>query len=224
MPEHRKIEKIPPTKWDKRNLVKLSELMKEGMNLRHDPDRFSISQGDVSYNGETLKEIIENNDIDEIESVECTIRSWNDRDEIDKGIRMSLRGRISDYQIHSIDGIWFKGKSTQLNEFFKCRQPWYSKLSSGFPAIVGSFQGVLICLLALAAFRHQTYLVLICLIFLIMLGIAFKAYLKGKLFPHTSFEMRPKKKLNIEVFTLFFTAIAALGTVIGICIDFLGGQ
>ena len=137
MAEYRKIEKIPPTVWDLEGLKKLSSIMRENLNIKHKSDDFSVSCGEVSYSAEALEEIFEKQSIESIDAVTFKAIGWNDRNEIDKSITLSFRPTWSDYQIHSTDETWFKGKSVQLNEFFSSKKIWYSQLRNYLPLIFG---------------------------------------------------------------------------------------
>jgi hypothetical protein len=224
MREHRKLEQVSATKWDKESLFKLYDLMVENMNTKYNSDAITVCSGETSVSGESLQDVLDDFPYDKIDSVNFKVLNWNTDDKIDKGIHVSLRPTVADYQIHSTDEAWFKGKSAQLDELFQDQKPWYGFIHSIFPNAIGAIQGILIGLGFYLFFESFFSTLIVLCISSLGLHVAFKQYLEGKLFPNTAFKLESGNKISFEAWTLFFTAVAAISTVVSLCLQILGSD
>tara|TARA_R100001039_G_C1794868_1_gene74608 strand:- start:30 stop:542 length:513 start_codon:yes stop_codon:yes gene_type:complete len=142
MARFRKIHDIPPTIWTKESLVELAHIAHEGVSSRDEYNQFTLSFGDADYTESSIESAFESLGNKEVDSIDFKVMGWNENNEIENSLSVSMDSRVSQFQISSTDEIWFLGRVEQLNALFISQKPWYSFLSLKFPQIAGSVQGV----------------------------------------------------------------------------------
>lgn len=220
MPEFRKIIEPPAVKLDRNDVEQLAMLMTENIPQRPRSFEFALTFNDAQYSAETIEELFQQNIPATADSLSFTIRGWNDVNNIDRGITLSLRKTIGDYQIHSLDEVWFKGKIQQLNDFFNSKRPWYSVFRKYLPGIIGFSQGIVFLAIIFFMFSSSFILAATAGITLYLLSWGFRKYLSGDLFPKTKIMLHSRQKNDYtNVLMLIFTAIGALSTLTGVIVQ-----
>jgi hypothetical protein len=217
MPEFRKIIGTPPTVLRRHDIKRLAELLVADLPRRPKAFDFAVSSGDAQFRADSIEELLEQDLPDQIDSFTVNVRGWTEDNNIDRGISLNLRRTLGDYQIHSLDEVWFRGKIQQLNEFFKARRPWYASMRTFFPGLSGALY---VSLFFALVFLLATKAMLLAGISLLALGLSvwsFRSYLRGKMLPHTRILVKDRhSNVDKEFLMLIFTILGALATLAGV--------
>jgi hypothetical protein len=211
MPEFRKIVQVPPIILHVEDVRVLVELLLEGVPRRPRAIEFALASGDRTYQAETIDELLNQKLPNAVDSITIRVLGWTDDNSIDRGVTMDLRPTVSDYQIHSLDEVWFKGKIQQIDEFFRARRAWYGWFREAVPFVTGLLEAGLIGAVAFFLIIRSYIFAAVPVVMLIVINRAFYAALKGKLFPKTRIILGDAtQKLNYEGLTLLFTVLSFL--------------
>lgn len=159
---------------------------------------------------------------DSIEGLEFRVHGWNDNNNIDRGVTVSLGRTIASSQVHSLDEVWFKGKTQQIAEFFHARQPWYGTIHPKLAGIFGGLQGSALSALFYFLWTRQFLFAAIAGVTLAILGKGFGAFLRGRLFPLMNLRLTSvtDRRIDMEIAMIIFTAIGSIATVAGVIVQF----
>jgi hypothetical protein len=219
MSEFRKIIQTPPVVFRRHDIEQLATLLVADLARPAQPFDFALTSGDARFRADTIEELLQRDLPEQIDSLAVTVRGWTADNNIDRGISINFHRTYGDYQIHSLDEVWFKGKIQQLNEFLKARRPWYASILPYFPFLNGALQPLL---LFASAFLFYKKSILLAGISLVALGLSFwsfRIYLQGKMLPHTRIIISERHRaIDKESLILFFTILGALGTLAGVIV------
>jgi hypothetical protein len=221
--EFRKIEKIPPVLLYKKDLIALEKLLKSDTNWKDDDFRIDVGHENKSTSIYTFSEL----PIDELpessNEVSIKIIGWNSEREIENGISMTLYHNYAEYQIHALNEVWFDGKRSQLNTFFRSRKPWYSWLNGSIPVLLPLLSWAALAI-AIWGYRYDLIWVLVIatLLFISVIVVGW-LYFKQQLFPYVKvfFTDKPNRKLAIEVIMLVLELTILIATLLSIIIPLM---
>ncbi|MCX7061381.1 MAG: hypothetical protein NTZ11_10875 [Gammaproteobacteria bacterium] len=225
MPEFRTIVKVPPLRLNKDSIEALAKLAVQGVPTRPKSCDFTLSVGDAQYGADSLEELWAQALPVQVESLSISVRGWTDDNRIDRGIWLTLRPTGGEYQVHSSDEVWFRGKLQQLSQFMQAHTPWYRPMVPAFSGISGA--GIAFLLIAATtAIKHGSFLsASLSIIALGALTSAFSAHLRGTFLPHCRLRLSaPKRSVSNEVWMLIFTAISALAALAGVMVPLFSSK
>lgn len=219
MPEFRKLFDLPATKLSRSDVEALGRLICEGLPLVPKSFEFVFRAGDTTYSAYSLVDLLAQELPDSIDSLEFRVHGWNG-DNIDRGVTINL-GRITAFcQVHSLDEVWFKGKTQQLVEFFTTRRPWYGTIRPSLVVVLGALQGMAIPVCIYFLWNRQFLFALASGFTVLILGKSLGAIIRGSLFPLTNIHLGGTPgRINKEIAMVIFTAIGAIGTVVGVIVQ-----
>jgi hypothetical protein len=220
--EFRKIENLPPVLLYKKDLIILEKLLKSDINSKDDDYRIDIGHENKSTPISTITELT-----DELpeSSNEVSIRiiGWNSEREIENGISIRLYHNYANYQIHAFNEVWFDGKRSQLNAFFRSRRPWYSWLNASIPFLTPLLSWAAI---AIAIWGYRDGLIwatiIATLLFISVIVVGLLNY-KQQLFPYVKvfFTDKPNRKLALEAIILVLELAILIATLLSIIIPLM---
>lgn len=222
MPEFRKLFDLPAAKLSRADLEDLGQLISDGMPFRPDAFEFSVSDGDATYQAQSLDELLSQELPQSIDSLSFRVHGWTDDNRIDRGVSLNLTRTTASCQIHSYDEVWFKGKIQQIMEFFTRRGTWYSKIRGMVPFLFGFFVGAPFVALLFFLSARQFLFALVSGITLAALVKIISAHVNGRLFPLIDIQLSEKpRRLDRETFMVVIAAIGALATVAGVIVQLM---
>jgi len=159
--EYRKIVTLPPAKLGRSDIERLGDLLIAGLPIASlngiDAFGFSLTSADKIYRATSITHLLARNLPSRVDDLSFDVQGWTNDGKIDKGVSL-YAGRIrAACQIHSIDEVWFKGKTLQIEQFFAQRSPWYGKIRSFLPAFFGVIGCIAIGAMGLFLHSRQFY-------------------------------------------------------------------
>ncbi|MCX6052204.1 MAG: hypothetical protein NTZ60_06780 [Campylobacterales bacterium] len=215
MKEYRKIVKTEAVLLKYDDVEKLINILIENIPNHSHAFDFNINKGDTTIGADNLNDLFAQDLPNEIDGLTCTVRGWTEDNNIDKGISLSFRRTVSDYQIHAYDETWFLGKIGQINTFLKSKKPWYAFLSKNFASINGILVVVFPMIFIFLINKEKYVLALFPVIVTIILMISFKKYLSGELFPQTRIILKEdNKQINYNFWLLLIGGLTLVATIV----------
>lgn len=222
MPEFRKLFDLSASKLSRSDVEALARLICEGLPPVPKSFEFSFQAGDTTYRAYSLDELLAQELPDSVDRLDFRVHGWNDDSQIDRGVTISLGRITASCQVHSLDEVWFKGKTQQLLEFFSARRPWYGKIRPSLVGVLGAVQGMAIPAFFYFLWNHHFVFALASGLTVLILSKGLGAFIRGDLFPLTSIRLgEAPQRINKEVVMVIFTAIGAIGTVAGVIVQLL---
>jgi len=221
--EHRKIEKLPPVRLYIKDLFALEKLLKTETNWRDGDFKIDIGHENKTISISTFSEL----PIDELpessNDVSLKIIGWNSEGEIENGVSMRFYHNYADYQIHALNEVWFDGKRSQLNAFFRNRKPWYSWLNASIPVLTLLLSWAAIAIAVWGYRANLIWVTLVATLLFISVVVVGWFNFKQQLFPYVkvSFLDKPNQKLGIEVITLVLELAILIATILSIIIPLM---
>jgi|GEM_PF-1778765 hypothetical protein len=224
MPEYRRTFETPAIVLTRADVEKLETILTEEMKSHYDEFDFSISisAGEARFKGKSIEQLLKQNLPLNIDSLNFKVICRTEDKVRIGGITVSLHRRFGNYEIHSINEVWFKGKAQQLKEFFDLRQPWYGRLEPQIPFMLGSFLSIGIIALLFFIYSKQLIGGLIALSIIGLIPKLYKMHMNGAIFPKTHIVLVDVQKFwTKEIVTIVATVIGAVATVISLILSLL---
>lgn len=135
MDEYREIVNVGPVYLSRSDLHELERVLLKDLSPRPDSLQITVGDGARTVTANSMKQIFQSRLPNRTANLSVDITSWNDRNEIDGGVRLTLYHNFVNYQIHAKSETLFLGKKTQLNEFLRAHQPWYTLVNRFLPMV-----------------------------------------------------------------------------------------
>jgi len=220
MPEFRKLFDLPASNLSRSDVEALGRLICDGLPLVPKCFEFVFRAGDITYRAYSLAELLAQELPNSIDSLEFRVHGWNDDNNIDRGVAINLGRITASCQVHSLDEVWFKGKTQQLVEFFTTRRPWYGTIRPGFAGVLGAMQGMAFPACIYFLWNRQFLFAIASGFTVLILGKSLGAFIRGGLFPLTNIHLGgTPERINKEIAMIIFTGIGAIGTVTGVIVQ-----
>lgn len=222
MPEFRKLFDLPASTLSRSDVEALARLICDGLPPVPKSFEFSFQAGDTTYRAYSLDDLLAQELPNSVDRLDFRVHGWNDDRQIDRGVTINL-GRITAIcLVHSLDEVWFKGKTQQLLEFFNARRPWYGKIRPSLVSVLSVIQGMAIPAFFYFLWNRHFLFALASGFTVLVLGKGLGAFIRGDLFPLTSIRLGGvPRRINSEVAMVIFTAIGAIATVAGVIVQLL---
>ncbi len=201
MPEFRDQFDLPPVKLTKADVEDLAILLISGVPERPHSFEFTVSAGNATYRANSISELKAQNLPEQVTDLTYRVIGWTSDNTIDRGVSLNLHRTTSYCQVHSLDEVWFKGKISQVNDFFKKHTPWYAPLFANLAFLSGIVQAFSFVAAILFVLNGQFLFTGAAVVAYIATQVAFNQFLKGHLFPrsdirHQSKSLGLNRKIN----------------------------
>jgi len=218
--EYRKIIDTPVVLLKLEDVKSLMKILIEGIPDHTHAFEFSIHHDDVQIRADNIDDLFSQELPNEVDGLTCSVKGWTHDNTIDRGISLSFRKTVADYQIHAHDEAWFLGKIEQINSFLKRKKTWYAMLSKHFASLNGIFTCIFSMIFIFLIIKEKYIFSLAPLIIIYILYSSFQKYQEGKLFPKTKIILKEDiKRTNYELWTFIVSVLSLVTTVIGIFAD-----
>jgi hypothetical protein len=210
---------LPPSVLTRKDIVALAKLLEAGIPLNPHSVEYTAKTGEASYRAKSINDLLIQlpGNADELD---LRVNGWTDDNSIDRGVSIRLHTRVSYCQIHSIDEIWYRGKLSQIHEFFKARRPWYGGALLYIPFVSGALQPVLLSSAVYLWLKGNHVLSAFAALTLVALVMATNSFIEGKLLPRTRIVLVQRTSwLTKDLAMVIFTALGATATLVGVIIQ-----
>lgn len=219
MPEYRSLFDLPPSVLSREDIVALAKLLEAGIPLNPHSVKYTAKTGEVSYRAKSINDLLSQLP-GNADQLELRVTGWTDDNSIDRGVSISLHAKFASCQIHSIDEIWYRGKLSQIQEFFRARRPWYGGALPQIPLVSGALQTALLLAAVYLWLKGNHVLSAFATLTLVALVMATISFIKGKLLPHTRVVLVQRPSwLTKDLAMVIFTALGATATLVGVIIQ-----
>jgi hypothetical protein len=218
--EHRKIEELPPIRLYRKDLIALEKLLKSDTNWSSGDFKIDIGHGYKTIPISTFIELPTEDFPESTDDVSLKIIGWNSEREIENGVSMRFYHNHANYQIHSLNEVWFEGKISQLNSFFKKRKPWYSWLNATMPIIAPLLSWASLFIIFWGYYTKLPWVMFIAsALFVSTIAVGWMSF-KERLFPYVKvfFSDKPNNKSSYELITLILELAILIATIISIIV------
>ncbi|MCW8894438.1 hypothetical protein [Sulfurimonas sp.] len=221
MKEYRKIIDTPVVLLKLDDVKSLMKILIEGIPEHTHAFEFSIHHDDVQIRADNLDDLFSQELPNEIDGLTCSVKGWTQDNTIDRGIFLSFRKTVSDYQIHAHDEAWFLGKIEQVNSFLEKKKPWYTNFSKHFASLNGIFTGIFSMIFIFLIAKEMYIFSLAPLIMVYILHSSFQKYQDGKLFPKTKIILKEDiKRTNYELWSFIVSILSLVATGVGVFLTY----
>lgn len=128
MTTHQKSIKIHPCKLEKRDLLKLVEIIKETFTDSDINNYFEISANfpETNIRSGNLEDFLNNEELpDKFDRLSIRILGFDQNREIDKNIDLTFYVNFISLNVSGKEKTWVKGKYTVITDFLKEKRPWF---------------------------------------------------------------------------------------------------
>ncbi len=219
MPEFRSLFDLPPSILNKADLFALASLLEDGVPISSHSIDYIATSGEASYKAKSITELL-NQLPDTVEEVDFRVTGWSDDRGIDRGVSVRLHSIVASCQIHSMDEVWYRGKIAQINRFFGSRAPWYAIFRPYMPVFSGMLQPILLLATGYLWVKGNPAAAVVAGLTFVAFAIATVRFIRGKLLPMAKIILADDPSwLTKESAMLFFTALGAVGTLLGVILQ-----
>lgn len=220
MREYRSLFDLPPSVLSREDIVSLAKLLEDGIPLNPHSVEYTAKIGEASYRAKSIHELLSQLP-GNADQLDLRVNGWTDDNSIDRGVSISLHATVPSCQLHSIDEIWYRGKLSQIHEFFRARRPWYAGALKYVPFMSGALQPTLVLSAVYLWLEGNHILSVFSTLTLVALIIAVNSFIKGQLLPRTRIVLVQRQSwLTKDLVMVFFTALGATATLVGVIIQF----
>jgi hypothetical protein len=223
MPEFRSLFDLPPSVLSREDIVALAKLLEAGIPLNPHSVEYTAKTGEATYRAKSINDLLSQLPGNADELV-LRVYGWTDYNSIDssidRGVSIRLHATVPSCQIHSIDEIWYRGKLSQIHEFFRARRPWYGGARPYLHLVSGALQPALLFAATYLWLKGNHALSAFATLTLVALVMANVSFLKGQLLPHTRIVLVQRPSwLTKDLAMVIFTALGATATLVGVIIQ-----
>lgn len=214
MEEYRDIFVLPPTCLFRSDLIELQKLIKRDLRCKKIDFSVSTEINHRNVSSESVESLLQHELPRETKNMRIESRSWNEKNEIDAGLYVSMRSGHIHCQIHALSEIKFLGKKEQIEQFFRLHRPWYAILTRSWTVIFTCIAWSSIFSTAIM-FKLGRYLpAILSLILLITVSFAWMLAYNNRLFPYVRIYFSDKKGWPIENIAVIIQALLLISTLI----------
>ena len=219
MPEYRSLFDLPPSVLTSKDIVALAKLLEAGIPLDPHFVEYTAKTGEASYRAKSINDLLSQLP-GNADQLDLWVNGWTDDNSIKCGVSIRLHATVPSCQIHSIDEIWYRGKLSQIHEFFKARRPWYGGALPYIPFVSCALQPVLLLAAVYLWQKGNHVLSAFATLTLVALVVATNSFIKGKLLARTRIVLVQRTSwLTKDLAMVIFTALGATTTLVGVIIQ-----
>jgi hypothetical protein len=219
MPEYRSLFDLPPSVLTREDIVALAKLLEAGIPLNPHSVQYTAKTGEASYRAKSINDLLSQLP-GNADQFYLRVNGWTDDNSIDRGVSIMLQATVPSCEIHSIDEVWYRGKLSQIHEFFRARRPWYGGVLPYIPVVSGALQTALLLAAVYLWLKGNHVLSAFATLTLVALVMATYSFIKGQLLPRTRIVLVQRTSwLTKDMAMVIFTALSATATLVGAIIQ-----
>lgn len=223
MDEYLKSVKLNPVILYKEDLYELEKIFREDTSIKKEDLEINFYNKDKLYTFNSFEDFFNNINLQKAKSISIKIFTMAPDSNSIKRISLRIYESLITYDINSTNQIWFLGKISQIKDFFKERQPWYSFITKYLVYICSLLFGFLF----VTFWGNSPKLKSLLLIWLILLfaycSIGYLS-LANRIFPYTSIFLYSKNQRKLDpniIITIVFGVVSIIVSIIGIVVPYL---
>jgi hypothetical protein len=218
MPEYRSYFDLPPSVLMKEDIVALAKLLEAGIPLNSHSVEYTANTGEASYQAKSINDLLTQLP-GNADQLDFRVFGWTDDNSIDRGFLITPHAKVPRCQIHSIDEIWYRGKLSQIHQFFRARRPWYGGALPYIRSISDALQPALLFSAVYLWLKGNHVLSVFATLTLVALVMATTSFITGQLLAHTRIVLVQRTSwLTKDLAMVIFTALGATATLVGVII------
>jgi hypothetical protein len=135
MDEYREIVRHGPVLLQRADLAELERVLSQDLSPRPGDLRIRVIDGARTVVATSMDELFQQQLPRSTSQLYVHTLSWNQQNDIDAGVSVSLNRNCADYQLHAVNETLFLGKKAQLDGFFRRHRPWYAIITTLLPIV-----------------------------------------------------------------------------------------